>query len=1287
MVQRMLIPARKKSFLIRNLPALLFIIFFINNGRAQEIIIQEEFLWSSTYVYTDSGSRLWKVPVMASGSYDPESGIPVWNREIPLQEGEELNLKGKGFWIYSDITDPEEIEFLQKRTSLEEEAGPFSISYTTNRKERSGWVKIPGIIRSGEGHFKRLEFITLNIEKKVGTPSALAKNGFGWKSKSLLAEGRWAKIYVNQNGVYSLSYDYIAALGLPVEGISHSSIRLYGYPAGMLPEANAQTRWDDLEEMAIKILDNNHNGTFDPGDQVLFYGQNPNINVYDASKGSFLRQMHLYSTSKAYFLTIGETGGKRIQSQPSSPREPTYTSGSFDEIIHYESEKVNIISSGKEWFGEVFDRETEYIFREDLPGQIGGENILIQTNASARSGSVSSISVIVNGQTALQHSMDPVYVNEPNSQFASFPTSASASVNTAGPLNIILRYNKPAPSSKAWLNYYSINYRRSLSVSGPGQLVFRDRRGIGPGQVTRFMMQQPEIEVWEVTDPLNISQADLSAPGSNSSFTFESDSLREFAGFIPGQYLQPLHQETIENQDLHSLSGTDYLIISAPEFLNAANRLADFHRSHSNLSVYITTPEKIYNEFSSGTQDISAIRNFIRMLYDKAVPGSEPRYLLLFGDASYDYKNIRTLNSNFVPTFETRNSVSPVGSFCADDYYGLLDEEEGGNIIQGSIDLAIGRLPVQTSVQAEQMVDKIISYHDVSGLGEWRNNIVLFSDDKDGNTHLQDAEIFADTILSEAPVYNLRKVYADAYKRVTVGNGQRYPEVNKEFDRAFNEGSLIVNYSGHGGDVQLGDERFIDIPQINSWRGGNRLPLFVTATCDFTRFDNPEHQSAGELVMLNPQGGAIGMFTTVRIVYSWPNRRLNTNLYAKNAFDYDPDEVPGMGDLFRKMKNKTNADVNNRSFTMLGDPAVKLAYPKHNVVTTSVKVHPDTQEADTLKALSKVTISGEVRKKDHSLLNDFNGKIYATVFGSKQNLKTLGNDPDSYVQEFETFKSIVYKGNGTVENGRFSISFIMPRDLPIEGGFGKISYYAENGSEDANGFELIYMSPEIDPVSEPDVTGPEIRLFMNDTAFVYGGITSEDPEILALVFDESGINTTGLGIGRGITGLLDNNSKNQLLMDNYYTAVTDDFRRGTVRYPLKNLSEGRHTLKVKVWDVHNNSAEAYTEFIVASTVELAVENLLNYPNPFYQDTKFSFEHNQQGKNFSVEIAIYKTDGTLVTTLKAEVENASSKFDNISWDARNKNGKTVTPGTYIYRTTVKTEEGQEVQKSERLVYMP
>lgn len=1256
------------------------------SARAQDGYVDQDFVWQDKAI-SQFDSVLVLTPFTNESEQTGPGEVPFFTRQVPLGEGELLIIDPNIFAMMEDLDAVRYADYIAGLGAIPGKVQP-TVLYQTAKKQRIAIIQIPLFEKDTDGKVRKLSHLTLkwDIARQAAGTRMESKKGVNWKSESLLKDGTWAKVTFAESGVYRLTVNEIEGFGIPARNQDVSKIRMYAYSGGMLPEANNLTVYDDLEEMAIEVRDKNSNGIFDGDDDVLFFAHGPHQLIYNPANKVFYKQIHLYSDLSAAYITVGAAGGKRIASVAGSPNTPTYTTSSFDEIIHQEEEKINLIKSGKDWYGKEFGRiTTSHTLTFDLPGQVTGEAIKFQTRASARSASTSALFANINGQNLLQHTMPGVNVMFYAAQYASSPSIQSSTCTTSGPVNVILTYSKPDIDDRAWLDFAEIIYRRKLESNG--QFLFRDSRGVSVNGITRFNLQGSGYQVWDLSDPLNVTRINLNNDGGNDYFVSESSILREYAALKNESFKSITGFEKISNQNIHGQKNIDYVIVAHPDFLAEAKRLGDFHQTNNNLNVLVVQPSEVYNEFSSGVPDISAIRNMMRYFYETASPGNEPRYLLLFGDASYDYKNILNNNSNFVPTYESKNSVEPVGSYCSDDFFGLLDENEGGDISgSGFLDLGMGRLTVQTPEEAKAMVDKIIRYQSAEGLGDWRNVVTILTDDEDNNIHMHDGMIYADTIEENHPEYNVRKIFADAYKQTTIGNGQRYPDVIKEVDRSFNDGALIVNYSGHGGEIQLGGEKYVDIPQINSWKGGAKLPLFITATCEFTRFDDPARQSAGELVMLNPNGGGIGLLTTVRLVYQWPNRQLNSSFYS-HVFTYPPNEVPALGDLLVKTKNATYPSVNSRSFVFLGDPALQLAYPKYNVAATTINGVNVSQQNDTMQALTRFTIEGEVQDFQDQKLGSFNGTVYTTVFASKQQITTLVNDPDSYEETFEAYTSIVYKGKASVTSGSFKVEFILPRDLPFQIGEAKISFYAENGVEDANGYETFMMSPNVNPNAPPDFKGPEIRLFMNDSNFIFGGTTDENPFIYALVHDESGINTTGIGIGRDISGVLDNNNKEVIVLNQYYNAYVDDFTRGSVRYPLKGLAEGRHTLRVKVWDVHNNSAEATTEFVVAPSVEFAIHNLMSYPNPFTSSTTISFEHNQQGKDLDIQVLIYDMQGKLVKTLSAMELSAGSRVNSLVWNPYRDGATEVLPGMYLFKIIVKSEDGKQVEETSRFVYLP
>jgi hypothetical protein len=789
------------------------------------------------------------------------------------------------------------------------------------------------------------------------------------------------------------------------------------------------------------------------------------------------------------------------------------------------------------------------------------------------------------------------------------------------------------------------------------------------------------LKIWDVTEAANPHALAVNMQAGTAVVQAKADQPREFIAFDGSSYFPVEFVAKVENQNLHAVRDVDYLIVSHPDFLEQAERLANIHREKSGLQVFVTTPDLIYNEFSSGSADITAIRDFARMLYAESTPGRQLRYLLLFGDASFDYKNRDGVVSSFVPTWESVESLNLVTSIASDDYFGYLDLNEGGTD-SNLLDIGIGRFPVDSPLQAAQMVDKVEDYltRNDKTMGPWRNFITFISDDGDGNLHLSDAEKLYRFLDTTQRVMNIDKIYLDAYKQVATPGGQKAPEVNDAINKRIDKGSLIMNYSGHGGEVGWSEERILEIADINSWRNIEKLPVFITATCEFSRYDDHTRTSAGELVFLNPEGGAIAMFTTARATYASANLSLNMAIYNNNIFKKENGEYPRFGDIIRRSKLTGNA--NDRKFVLLGDPALQLANPRLLVETTQINGSPVNGTSDTLRALEVVTIEGRITDTDGMPVDDFNGVLYPSVYDKSSQITTLGDQNPS--TSFTLRNSVIYKGKVGVVNGRFSFSFMLPKDIAYRYGKGRISYYATNYETDAHGYyEDIYIGGFNENATE-DTQGPTIKLFINDTSFVNGGFTNETPTLIAYVSDENGINTTGAGIGHDITATINGASTMTAILNDYYEAELNRTAAGMISYPISKLNPGTHTLTFKIWDVFNNSSVATIDFEVIGSNEMVVENLMNYPNPFTDETFFVFNHNQSGYQLDIQIEIYSINGQLVRKLEGNTAGSLTRSEPLRWDGTTSSGQKLPKGLYIYRLIATNESGQQTDKRAKLI---
>jgi len=1107
----------------------------------------------------------------------------------------------------------------------------------------------------------------------------ITANLFG-QYNSVLSEGNWFKISTNKSGIYKLDYSSVLSLGVAVNNLQISSIKLYGNGGGMLPKLNSDFRHNDLVENAIYIYDLNNNGVFENGDYILFYGQSPHTWKYDAQSGLFNHETHLFSDAVNYFLTTdNQSNGKRIE-QKQTLQSPTKTISSFNAFSFHELELENLIHSGREWFGERFDTQNSQSFDFSFPNLEITSPVSIKTAVAARSLDPSLFSVAVNSyplQTISVQNIVSTYATE----YAKISSKTSEYMSSSSNLTIDIEYSSPDNGALSWLNFIEVNARRKLKMSG-NSLLFRDAASI-VNEVASFELSNANsgFSVWDVTDPTFVVKMPTSINNNELSFNDSINELHEYIAFNSSAYLTPSIVGAVANQNLHNTPiDLEYVIVSHPNFLIPAERLADFHQEKDDMPSIVVTPQQIYNEFSSGVQDVSAIRDFLRMLYKK--PNSKLKYVLLFGDGSYDPKNRVADNTNFIPTYQSLNSTDPTLSYVTDDYFALLDDYEG-EFNNDLVDIGIGRFPASTLSEANVLVDKVERYYAKESFGSWRNDIAFIADDgdfNDGNTHMWQADSLANIITDNYRNININKIYLDNYLQESTPGGPRSETTNQAINNKIDKGALLINYTGHGGPLGWTAERILELNQINAWDNCNKLPLFMTATCKFSYFDNPEQTSAGEYVLLNPNGGAIALLSTTRLVYSDPNYKLNKH-FIKVLFEKkDNGEFSRLGDVFKQTKVLSGTSVNNRNFTLLGDPALCLTYPEYEIKTTD-SIAP-------LKALGEVTITGEVFG-GNGVLTDFNGTVFPTVY-DKEIIRTTIGQESCTPMPYRDQNNILYKGAASVVDGKFSFSFVVPKDIAYNYGAGKISYYAISDDQepvDAAGSDTNFVIGGTADDIIYDYEGAELEIYMNTRNFSDGGITDANPVLLADVFDFSGINTVGNGIGHDITAILDENTANPYVLNDFYEAKKDDYTRGVVSFPFYNLEKGEHTLTLKVWDVFNNSTEATITFVVADENEFTISDYTTYPNPFSNSTDIYFQHNKANQNLDVVLEIYSITGTLVKRQEESYSDNGYRIGPIAWNGKDEYGGKLSAGIYIAKLGVNSSDGDFTSKSIRIILLP
>lgn len=1181
-----------------------------------------------------------------------------------------------------------------------------------SKKARDSWytvISLFPIIKEGNS-YKKVKSFSYSVSSDLTVRRSFTPKEGNIITNSVLASGEWYRFYVEKSGVYKVSKSFLQQLGFNT-GVDPRQIKIYGNGGRMVPLLNSTAYPEDMAENAISFI-GEEDGVFNDSDYILFYAEG--VDNWSQENGT---HNNLYANRSYYYVTSQGGAGKRIGQmiQPDGPANATITS--FDEYVYYEKDLVNIARLGRKWHGEQFNVENQQNFSFTIPDIDPSAPVNVKVSAAANSVVSTSMSVTANGQNIGSASFAQTGDHDAAEDITG--GSFEAVFNAAGSeISIGLTYNNNGvPGSNAWLDYIVLQPKRFLKGNGK-QFRFRYNAAAGDVNILQYQFSNASgiSHVWDITNIYDV--VGIVNAGSATQFNFKAQggTVRQYIAVVPSDYYTPLResQSRVANQNLKGtilknsqgqFQDLDYLIVT-PSFLNAqAEKLANIHRSQ-NLTVKVVNLENIYQEFSSGKQDIGAIRNFIRYIYSNASSAEgRIKYVNMFGDASFDFKDRIPSNTNIVPILHAYDpnggidNYSTVVTFCSDDFFVLMDLNEGPMLANDNLeapDIAIGRMLVSSTAQAEEMINKVVEYKNPEAYGRWRNEYVMIGDDLDGGTttFVDTLERIYNDIVANRPFVNVRKVYTDSYVQEASSGGFRYPQAKEQIISSINYGSLVVNYLGHGGESGMASERIFESSDAQELTNKYKYPLFITATCELTRFDNPYRQTAGEFLYWNPAGGAISLVTTTRSIFVSAAYNLNESLVAK-LYAFGGDVYPTMAEALRQSKaEETNPNL--RLVAFIGDPALMLAVPKPKIELTEVNDIPVGQTTPVLEALSYVKLEGRVTDEAGNPLNSYGGELEVTVFDKAIERQTLGNDgvttgganPVLIIDNFTTLGEAIFRGNASVANGRFEFGFVVPRDIRIPVAAGRVSFYSKKNNvlEDHTGFDSTIQVGGINANAEEDTTGPTVRLYMNDESFISGGITNDSPIFLAFLFDEHGINTAS-GIGHDIVAILDGDENNPYLLNDYYETELDDYTRGTVRFPFRDLEPGLHTLTFKAWDVYNNLVTAEIQFVVAGDEELKLEKVLNYPNPFVSYTEFWFSHNRPFEPLDVQVQIFTVTGKVVKTINQSVSTDGFLCRDIKWDGRDDFGDKIGKGVYIYKLTVRSSTtNKTAEKYEKLVLL-
>jgi Peptidase family C25. len=1095
-----------------------------------------------------------------------------------------------------------------------------------------------------------------------------------------LAQGEWYRIEVTETGMYKLDYNYFRSLNISISDIN--SIRLYGNGGLAIPDDNTSPRPNTLLEIPRLVVDKNGNGIFDPDDYVVFYGRGVRGWHYIGG-GSFQHYINPFTEKNYYFFTVAQGNGKQMDTiSASAVSPPTFQPTSFQEKIFKEEETYNLMNSGRRWVGKKFTYiDNSVTYNKPLPGLVASSPITYRFKFLHRSTSSDYLDIFEHGQPLSGGSvgmgatdMGFYSANEVNVS-ASRPGGVPDSAST-----VKIQVSSSNQDAETYLDWMEIYYQRRFeAVNDTLLFTSPDVTGSVQYDISNF---SSDIRAFDVTDHNNVKELKYySADPTVCTIQLQQTggSVREIAVVGKTGFKIPAAATKIENTiNLHNVSSQyDFIIISPPEFLSEANRLKAHRESQPDpLNTLVVDINQIYSEFSGGLPDILAIREFLR--YTQANWMSPvPQYVLLFGWGHYDYKKISTNQPNWIPPYETAESFILDSSYPSDDEFVLLGSPNA------LYSIAIGRLPVRSVQEASVTVNKIISYETsapTDTVHQWRNSLTFVADDgltstaeDDGSSFTDPTEALAESNIAKS--FDKNKIYIVAYPTVNSASGRRKPDANKAIVDAINQGTLYTNYIGHGNDQLWAHEYILtrdgDLPKLFN---RDRLTFVVAGTCSFGLYDNPTILSGGEQLVTMEQGGAIGSLVTSRIVYNDPNIAFNNSFfYNLLAKDSTTGTNPRLGDAVRFAKSVAiSKNVGNtQKFHLFGDPTLRLLMPKNVASVDSVNGR-STSSVVAMKSLGHVPIRGTMKLDNGTPMTTFQGKGTLQVFDSQREVHIVEG---SGVFDFKANGSLLYRGGVSITHGQFKTIVPIPKDVTF-GNQSRISMYAWNDATDGAGYTENIMINGIDSSAAIDTTGPQISIYLNDLNFRPGDVVKSNDTLIVRLNDESGINTSTAGVGHQLSATI-NNPDQTIDLSNYYQSDFDTYKSGEVRYPLPVLSEGKHSLRIKAWDIQNNSSEAETYFEVSAADDLTMLNVVNYPNPFSNSTTFTFQRNIIDP-INVEVKIFSIAGRLIG--KMSVQNITDRSVKIPWDGRDNDGDRLANGIYLYKLIARSQNGQHTSET-------
>jgi hypothetical protein len=1089
-------------------------------------------------------------------------------------------------------------------------------------------------------------------------------------TNSVLAEGEWVKFEAEEEGIYKIDFNFLSSMGFDPVLVDPRTIKIYNNGGKVLSENVNDPRPNDLVENAIKVIGED-DGKFDQSDYILFYGRGSSFWDYDTTEREIKRYNHTYSKYNYFWITYGGNNGKRMLDKPGLNTTPEFNQNSTFAFADFEDDKINIGKTGREYYGDDFSQAIlSRTYINTLNGRLASKPINYHFRFANGSSESLTLKVMENNSVIFNQVLNgyggsSYTVGVLHDRYAVFSSSLP---DNRSVLNFSIV--PTSVTTVGYLDYFEISYTKELKAFNDRVMFFsKDTTAVIEFSLHDFT--STNIEVFDVTDNANVKMVTnftlLSGGESKFQILETQGKVSKYFAVANQKYFTPINPVSVGSSNLRGIQeGAKYIIITPKLFLNAANRLKAYRENEALIpvSTIVVDVEQIYNEFSSGVLDVSAIRDFIKYGYDNW--DITPQYVLLLGKGTFDYKNIAGFDDNFIPTWQTTESLRLLSSYTSDDFFVNVDGTDA------NIDIAPGRITASNETEANNYITKVIDYEQNSKRGLWKNLITLVADDGrtsttyEGAEHTRPSEIIANDKLPSS--YDIKKIYLADYPVVITGAGRRKPDVNEELINTINNGTLLINYIGHGSPElwahEVVFEKSVSIPQLHN----SEYFFLVAATCDFAYYDIPNFESGAEELLFLENAGSIGSFNSARLVFSGQNHLLNYQ-FLSDVFASPRDTlnlIRTLGVSYFNTRQSFNG-TNDRKYHLFGDPALRLQVPQYegNIDT----INGQSLIADVqIRALSKTEIAGTILTTENEKWDDFNGEGILTIFDSER-IKLL-EQIDNYPMVIQG--GVIFRGSVSVNNGEFNTNFVVPKDISYENKNGKVIFYFFDDDEDGLAFTKQIIVGGTDTTVIDDGNGPEIEIFFDDATFYNAYLVGPDPKLIVKLSDETGLNTTGTGVGHKLEGILNDDEAAPIDFTNFFKGELDaGGTAGEIIYEFVKMDEGDYSLLVKAWDVFNNFNSEESFFTVVSDDQLVVRDVYNYPNPFSNNTTFTFQHNLNSA-IDVNVKVYTIAGRMIKQI--DVQNVDQKFVKLNWDGRDEDGDVLANGTYLYKIIVKTKDG-------------